>query len=565
MTSLMQSTLFTFVLLIQLLIQKSSSFISNNFLAHKITFRSTFNGKTTFATSNNIDSTTLATENANYDTIYQIKAIASAGLDDKELETIFSILSKSCSSLNDDIDDSATITFNIQNENGIQHVKNKPAIPNNMPGVTGRIVLLTTQIITNNEINDNEYQDDDEWLHALQYKISEYMDPILFNNNGNENLNQPVLLCYRNNDDDIISFINEKIEQNEEKSIIDLLSFLVEEEVEQYELCAPLSELQSDDDDDKIGIEQFVPSSWVEIDGAWIEYNEKKCFDTSTIMVFDQLVDDELRQGLLNVILGKDGDGDGDGDDWDDIENGPDPSRWVYGGLSDVPDDEGETICTSISRGLSTEATMDLCYNENHKPIAELESLLTKLFSKDIIVTKLPEAMLGSSVSPITANAPIYNETFDYHIDADPNLCPPSTWTDIYDTYPNRTPGKPRFMSFLIYLNDYWDDDFGAATKFLDPVTKDVHEVIPKPGRCVLMDQDILHTVTAPTVMAGLKRPRYSIVWKLILHPTKINQDMKNGILSLNDDDENSAIGERKVHECPKPTFIGSAVSTTPT
>ena len=80
-------------------------------------------------------------------------------------------------------------------------------------------------------------------------------------------------------------------------------------------------------------------------------------------------------------------------------------------------------------------------------------------------------------------------------------------------------------MSCLLYLNDEWDDSFGAPTQFYDPPTEEVYEVFPKPGRCVLMDQDVTHSVVAPTKVAGAE-PRYSLVWKLILHPKKEKQNM---------------------------------------
>jgi len=40
-----------------------------------------------------------------------------------------------------------------------------------------------------------------------------------------------------------------------------------------------------------------------------------------------------------------------------------------------------------------------------------------------------------------------------------------------------------------------------------------------------MMDQDVTHTVVAPNESAGLS-PRYSLVWKLILHPKKSGQNM---------------------------------------
>ncbi len=41
--------------------------------------------------------------------------------------------------------------------------------------------------------------------------------------------------------------------------------------------------------------------------------------------------------------------------------------------------------------------------------------------------------------------------------------------------------------------------------------------VRPKPGRVVLMDQDVLHRLSVPSGAAG--RPRYSLVFKLVMLP----------------------------------------------
>ena len=76
----------------------------------------------------------------------------------------------------------------------------------------------------------------------------------------------------------------------------------------------------------------------------------------------------------------------------------------------------------------------------------------------------------------------------------------------------------------MVYLNDEWHDEWGGPTRFLDVATDTEYAVLPRPGRCVVMDQDVSHSVTAPT--AAARRPRYSLVWKLILHPTRENQDM---------------------------------------
>ena len=67
-----------------------------------------------------------------------------------------------------------------------------------------------------------------------------------------------------------------------------------------------------------------------------------------------------------------------------------------------------------------------------------------------------------------------------------------------------------------------WSTDggggWGASTYFLDPPTGEMVEVQPAPGRVVIMDQDVTHTVSAPSREAG-GRPRYSLVWKLAVVP----------------------------------------------
>eukprot|EP01082_Thalassiosira_pseudonana_P002207 g1999.t1 g1999 contig11:501762-503174(+) len=266
--------------------------------------------------------------------------------------------------------------------------------------------------------------------------------------------------------------------------------------------------------------------------GQWYKLSHRRLQHISTqssVLVFDNLVSESLRGRLLNVIKGNPEYYSELEDGWDDTELGPNPKRWVRGGLMDVVGDssaENNYTADGNCWGLTDEAIIDICFNE-HSAIAEFESILSQLFS-DFIVSRLPEAVLGECVSPLTGNAPTHGDIFDYHIDADPLQVPPSPWADVFGRYPNRSNGKPRFMSCLLYLNDEWNGkEWEAPTKFLDPPTQQTYEVMPAPGRCVLMDQDISHQVVAPSLEAG-KRPRYSLVWKLILHPKQSEQNMKD-------------------------------------
>lgn len=106
-----------------------------------------------------------------------------------------------------------------------------------------------------------------------------------------------------------------------------------------------------------------------------------------------------------------------------------------------------------------------------------------------------------------------------YHVDADPTSFPDgSPWNVAYGDYFNGEPGKPLLVSLLLYLNDEWLREWGADTLFLDGQTDTGIFMSPRPGRAVLLDQDIMHRVSPPS-SAAEGRARFSLVWKLALLP----------------------------------------------
>lgn len=453
---------------------------------------------------------------------YFMNIVGATGLQEEEVPVVMDVVSTVCSEFG--------IAFSYEDKDEkrdfpVSVITSESAQLGEIQGPTGRVLLLN---LINN--SDTTYEDESNYdviIPSIQSMISEHLDQHLYNPT-NLILKQPILIAIQ----------TEQQQQHEEvsgSSMSILLGNIVKKDIEQYELCKPLV---VDDEDKHEKTELLVPDIHVEIDGAMIkndpdDLEEEEKFDTSSIFVFDGLVDDNLRESLLNVVNGK---FDKDGDKikkWDDISDGPDPKRWIFGGLDDIPDDiendETESSDSTASCwGLSEEGINDICYGK-HDAISKFEKKLVDLFGSDYIVTRLPEAVYGGTISQITANAPTSQDTFSYHIDADPNTAPPSIWTDIYGRYFNRSPGKPRFMSCLIYLNDSWLDSFGAPTQFKDPPTGETFEINTKPGRVVIMDQDIMHTVVAPNgEEAGKLRPRYSVVWKLVIHPRTEKQDMKD-------------------------------------
>lgn len=120
------------------------------------------------------------------------------------------------------------------------------------------------------------------------------------------------------------------------------------------------------------------------------------------------------------------------------------------------------------------------------------------------------------------ANAAVAGDTFAWHIDADPAGFPRSPWTDAFGDYCNGEPGRPLFVSLILYLDNTWRRDWDAETLFLDSLS-DVGVVVrPKRCRAILMDQDVLHRLSAPSPFAG--RPRFSLVWKLVFVPRSAQQ-----------------------------------------
>lgn len=450
-----------------------------------------------------------STDDSSSHTSLRLSAHSSAGIDNTELPNVFNAITSACHEFGIDF-----------HHNNIQ-TRVEPARPQSVPGSIGRVMLIHVSGALPDCIDIN----DTDLISQIKVLASEEID--ILSSNGV----QPILLAFR----------------TEESK--DTLEDAIVKENADYGLTDPICSSEEDGASTMKHEElMFIPAQHIQIDGAMIQTIDSPGdlhFDTSSVIVLDNLVSESLRQRLLNVVKGLPEDYANDDDQWNDAEFGPNPDRWERGGLvdivaSDTEQDKDDAVDGSCW-GLTPEAIQDLCFNR-HSAITEFESTLSQLFT-DFTVTRLPEAVFGDSISPLTANAPTNGDSFDYHIDADPLQVPPSPWSDVFGRYPNRSRGKPRFVSCLLYLNEEWEKEWGAPTRFLDPPTQEEVDIRPKPGRCVVMDQDISHTVVAPNVVAG-KRPRYSLVWKLILHPKQVDQDMTD--LSCG-------------RSWPKPQIVGSA------
>ncbi|GMH32424.1 hypothetical protein BSKO_00258 [Bryopsis sp. KO-2023] len=281
------------------------------------------------------------------------------------------------------------------------------------------------------------------------------------------------------------------------------------------------------------------------LEGAVVPTNNDEVrFSFGHLVVLDDFIPDSTRQGLLDLITEK---------DWKATQNPP-LAKW-----------EKET-CDQAgfpkTWGLKDECLAELAQGD-HSALREIHARICKLYPEADIAHMPSESIQNtavSSASPETdpnavhenphtqrkepiprneseapgmenehgtdinprsvdcnafvGNAPVYGDSFQWHVDADPSSFPPSQWVDTFGTYFIGEPGKPLFVSLLLYLDKEWNREWDAETLFLDTPTDTGLFVRPKPCRAVLMDQDVLHRVSTPSKNAA--RPRFSLVWKLV-------------------------------------------------
>ena len=306
-------------------------------------------------------------EQEDEDNIPTVRVAAACSFDSLEMNLVTDIVQLSCHALGFGCDlDKALL------------LPAAAAASQKIHGPTGRIVVLQFPS-----------QVEQDTLEALNDMIAARVDQDLYSDSPR--LQDPFFLRFELNHDD-------------EEDVSSSMSAIIEQAVQEGELRVPLENRASDNND--MESSSFLPSQVVQVDGAWIQEpnnqndDHTRTWDTSSIHVFDGLVSPDLRKQLAQVIGGgKDLTG----------KHVPDPARWERGGLSDklldVFDDDSSSSSSS-SYGLTSEAIEELCF-QPHDAITEMESIISKLFP-DFIVTRLPQAVFGLAVSPLTANGKCY-------------------------------------------------------------------------------------------------------------------------------------------------------------
>jgi len=72
-------------------------------------------------------------------------------------------------------------------------------------------------------------------------------------------------------------------------------------------------------------------------------------------------------------------------------------------------------------------------------------------------------------------------------------------------------------VTYLIYLNSYWDVNMGGETVFVSDDGEIIQSITPKPGRLIKFQSNILHLGRPPVRQANANR--YSMVFQT--HPVE--------------------------------------------
>lgn len=198
----------------------------------------------------------------------------------------------------------------------------------------------------------------------------------------------------------------------------------------------------------------------------------------------------------------------------------PAGGSWERGAAVDRVGDEG-------TWGLSA-AAVDALLASPPPPLLALESRIASLFAETYDVAYMPSAAIDGGLSPLVANAVLPTDPGAWHADGDP-LCadPDGPWAAAVGLERNRSPGRPLFVSAVVYLQD-WPLDRHGETLAVDGGAGVGVCVRPVKGRVFLLEQDLAHRIVAT---AGPGGPRFSLVLKLVFWPKVVQGERPEGLL----------------------------------
>jgi hypothetical protein len=227
--------------------------------------------------------------------------------------------------------------------------------------------------------------------------------------------------------------------------------------------------------------------------------------DEACIVVLDNIVSDQTRGAIHAILLGQ--------SEASQNPSTPPQSPPAATFASDTADSIGSGVFSPGAR----DDVLDHLQSESCTAINDLLASMKSLYRSEVADIRLLHDVDTSRC--VLANAPSPGESqYGYHVDAEPATLADCEFVNSFGRFVNRSPGKPRLVSLLMYTNSSWDHTLdNGETLFVDDGSACGVLVAPKPGRVVLMDSDVRHRVQAPKASAN--KPRYSVVLKLAFLP----------------------------------------------
>jgi hypothetical protein len=215
--------------------------------------------------------------------------------------------------------------------------------------------------------------------------------------------------------------------------------------------------------------------------------------DVGHVVVLDNLFGEKENAEFLRMIVGSGGGG----------KRGPCP-----GGCDPCTCDVDQL---PPSWGVKS-ALLTKLLDSDCEATVEVQTRLQQLYP-EYTIAHVDESAVGVGVGarPHVVNAAVRGGDYQWHLGADPRAL------DGFG-YPNREPGKPYFVTMLLYVNGGWPRGWDAETFFLDTKSDSGVFVRPAQFRTVLVDQDVMYRMSAPSKLAN-GTPSYSIAWKLLFVP----------------------------------------------
>mmetsp|Transcript_43419 Transcript_43419/g.104921 ORF Transcript_43419/g.104921 Transcript_43419/m.104921 type:complete len:283 (+) Transcript_43419:21-869(+) len=212
-----------------------------------------------------------------------VKPVAASGLGDSELQLILQAIEQGISLSNwEEFDEGfANINVAFEYEDSLSSISLHPA-PDAVRGSTGRALILSI---------DDDKLSGEGMDEVIQYVVAQAIDQQLYSEEQTL-LKQPILVSIQ------------PAQDLADTDLQELLEDLIQDQLFMYEMTTPLPMAA---EEAILPESALTPTLQVELDGDYVldVWSQEQVWDTSSVMVFDNLVSDDLRKKSPRCHFGR--------------------------------------------------------------------------------------------------------------------------------------------------------------------------------------------------------------------------------------------------------------------